>query len=73
MQIKLFFIRKIILELNEFFYLSRPIRKMTARSYSATTLKHTNSEIGNENIIINVEQIIAIISIHVDILRWAGK
>lgn len=41
---------------------------MTARSYSATTLKHINNEIGNVIIINNTEQISAMISMHVDML-----
>lgn len=40
-------------------YLSRPIRKITALSYSATTLKHTNNENGIVIIISTTEASIA--------------
>lgn len=52
-------------------YLKRPIRKITARSYSDTTLKHINKEIGNVIIINNAEQISAMISMHVEMLLRA--
>lgn len=42
------------------------MRKMTARSYSATTLKQMNNEIGNVIIINSTEQIIEMISMHVE-------
>lgn len=47
------------------------MRKMTARSYSATTLKQIKSEIGNVIIISSAEKISAMISMHVEMLRRA--
>ena len=47
------------------------MRKMTARSYSATTLKQMNNEIGNVIIINNAEHISAMISMHVERLPRA--
>lgn len=51
--------------------LNRPMRKMTARSYSATTLKQMNNEIGNVIIINSAEQISETISMHVEMLPRA--
>ena len=45
-------------------YLNLPIRNITARSNSATTLKHTNSENGMVNIINSMEKILAKTSIN---------
>lgn len=47
-------------------YLKRPIRNITARSYSETTLKQINNEMGNDIIINKAEQMSAIISMHVE-------
>lgn len=53
---------------NIFFidYLNRPIRKITARSNSDTTLKQKNIEIGIETIISNAEKTMATTSTHAD-------
>lgn len=50
------------------YYLNRPIRKITARSYSATTLKQMNNENGIVRIINKADTSIATISIHVEML-----
>lgn len=52
-------------------YLRRPIRKITARSNSDTTLKHRNNENGNVNIINRPEKSVENISMHPDKLPSA--
>lgn len=43
------------------------MRKITARSYSATTLKHINNEIGISTIIRHAANTVAATSTHLDI------
>lgn len=47
-------------------YLKRPIRNITARSNSETTLKQINNENGNRAIISKTENNVAMISIQLD-------
>lgn len=54
-------------------HLNRPMRNITARSNSETTLKQTNSEIGIETIINKIENNIAMISMQLDKLPSAVK
>lgn len=51
--------------------LKRPIRKITARSNSDTTLKQKNNEIGIEITITSAEQMTAINSMQTDKPSWA--
>lgn len=47
-----------------FAYRRRPIRNITALSYSDTTLKHTNKENGNVMTIRIMDKTVAITSMH---------
>lgn len=53
-------------------HLKRPIRKMTALSYSATTLKHMNNENGIVRTRIRPDSSVASISTHPDKFPSAG-
>lgn len=68
-----YYSRDTFVRAGKFNHLKRPIRKITARSNSDTTLKHRNSENGNVSIISRPENSVEKISMHPDRLPSAKQ